>query len=56
MRNLKENAFMQEMNVCELQNVNGGSFLFGSAGSWFWKGLGIGATAGGIGAGIAITA
>ena len=54
MKNLNENALMQEINVGEMQNVNGGSFLLGSAGSWFFKGLGIGATAGGIGAGIAL--
>ncbi len=62
MKNFDLNACgVQEMNAAEVAEVNGGFVLLGSSGGWwsgkwFWRGVGIGATAGGIGAGAALMA
>lgn len=53
---MKTENVIQEMSVSEMYDVNGGGFFFSNASTWFWRGIGIGATAGGIGAGIAISA
>ena len=47
---------IREMSMCEMMDANGGGFFFSSASTWFWRGLGIGATAGGLGASISLSA